>query len=254
VLRASSNRPELYFVLQESDRSIKKGTADDPESGSARDCVMTQERMQAIADHVLEQIAIQYGATSTRDFRVIELVLSAVVNGPQRTGWDLVTHLDRQRAFSERTFGPGMRTAGVCDHIRKELTEIAAKPDDLGEWVDVILLALDGAWRAGHSSMAIAQGIHAKQERNEKRSWPDWRTAPTDQAIEHVRDDQAPAVPELMTPQQRIQYPPFSHGRIVCRGCSNVVAQCRCARHVEVVGYVDKCGKCPGASNGSQQP
>jgi hypothetical protein len=102
-----------------------------------------------------------------------------------RGGFDLVAHLHRQRAFSERTFGPGARTAGVIDHIRKELTEIEAAPNDLSEWIDVVLLALDGAWRAGFTPEQIAAGIAAKQARNETRTWPDWRTAPADKAIEH---------------------------------------------------------------------
>ena len=101
--------------------------------------------------------------------------------------FDLVTHLVRQRAFSERTFGPGLRTAGVCDHIRKELKEVEAKPVDLMEWVDVILLALDGAWRAGYSPDAICIAIDMKQEKNERRVWPDWRTADPTKAIEHDR-------------------------------------------------------------------
>lgn len=105
--------------------------------------------------------------------------------------FDLVAHLHRQREFSERTFGPGTRTAGVLDHIRKELNEIEAKPDDVSEWVDVILLALDGAWRAGFSPEQIARAIAAKQERNESRKWPDWRTADPEKAIEHVRGDKA---------------------------------------------------------------
>ncbi len=103
--------------------------------------------------------------------------------------YDLIAHLDRQREFSKRTFGPGTRTAGVLDHIRRELLEIALKPDDLSEWIDVVLLALDGAWRAGHSPLAIAQALAAKQAKNEQRAWPDWRTAPTDRAIEHVRPE-----------------------------------------------------------------
>ena len=107
--------------------------------------------------------------------------------------WDLIAHLERQRAWSEKTFGPGDRTAGVCDHIRKELREIEANPHDLMEWVDVILLALDGAWRAGNSSIAIAAAINHKQGRNESRVWPDWRTAEPGKAIEHDRS--ADAVP-----------------------------------------------------------
>lgn len=101
--------------------------------------------------------------------------------------YDLVAHLQRQKAFSERTFGPGQRTAGVLDHIRKELREIEAEPGDLGEWIDVVLLAFDGAWRAGHSPENIAEALLLKQARNEQRNWPDWRTQPTDRAIEHVR-------------------------------------------------------------------
>lgn len=96
-------------------------------------------------------------------------------------------HLEEQRAWSERTFGPGPRTLGVVDHIRKELKEILDNPDDLNEWVDVIILGFDGAWRAGHEPQEILDAIVAKQLRNRRRTWPDWRTMSTDQAIEHDR-------------------------------------------------------------------
>ena len=101
--------------------------------------------------------------------------------------FDLVAHLKRQRNFSEKTFGPGMRTKGLCDHIRKELEEIQAKPLDVSEWVDVIILALDGAWRCGHTPEGIAKAILAKQIKNEGRTWPDWREVGQDKAIEHDR-------------------------------------------------------------------
>lgn len=100
---------------------------------------------------------------------------------------DLVAHLYRQRAFSKATFGPGERTAGVINHIRKELLEIQADPLEISEWIDVILLALDGAWRAGYSPEEIAAALMAKQDKNENRDWPDWRTSAPDKAIEHVR-------------------------------------------------------------------
>lgn len=100
---------------------------------------------------------------------------------------DLVAHLQRQRAFSERTFGPGPRVAGVLEHLRRELTEIEANPGDVFEWVDVVLLAFDGAWRAGFTPEQIAEALTAKQARNEARDWPDWRTVAADQPIEHVR-------------------------------------------------------------------
>lgn len=102
----------------------------------------------------------------------------------------LVEHLERQRKFSRRTFGPGARTQGVIDHIRKELAEIEQAPHDLTEWVDVILLGLDGAWRAGFEPWQIAAAIETKQTMNENRKWPDWRTAQPGKAIEHDRTDQ----------------------------------------------------------------
>ncbi len=102
---------------------------------------------------------------------------------------DLIRHLQRQRKFSLKTFGPGRRTDGVLDHIRKELKEIEESPVDLEEWIDVVMLALDGAWRAGHTPVEIAAALGAKQTKNEARDWPDWRTADPSRAIEHVRTE-----------------------------------------------------------------
>jgi hypothetical protein len=96
-------------------------------------------------------------------------------------------YLAHQRSWSEETFGPGPRLLGVLDHIRKELIEIEADPTDLGEWVDVIILGFDGAWRAGWEPQEIIHAIQMKQAKNETRTWPDWRTVNTDFAIEHDR-------------------------------------------------------------------
>lgn len=103
--------------------------------------------------------------------------------------YDLIAHLKRQREFSAKTFGPGDRAAGVRDHIRKELGEIEAEPVGarLEEWIDVVLLALDGAWRDGHEPEEIVDALFEKQARNELRQWPDWRTQSPDKAIEHVK-------------------------------------------------------------------
>ena len=101
----------------------------------------------------------------------------------------LASHIYRQREFSRQTFGPGERTQGVIDHIRKELKEIEACPGDLEEWIDVIILAIDGAWRVGFTPTEIEAALERKQTKNERRNWPDWRTAPKDKAIEHIRED-----------------------------------------------------------------
>jgi hypothetical protein len=109
------------------------------------------------------------------------------MSNPDVIPWTLLAHLYRQRRFSERTFGPGPRTQGVVDHIRKELIEIEQRPDDLSEWIDVVLLAFDGAWRAGHEPHTIIEKLAEKQLINEHRKWPDWRTAPAGKAIEHTK-------------------------------------------------------------------
>ena len=112
---------------------------------------------------------------------------------------DLKQHLIRQMAFSHSTFGPGERTAGVIDHIRKELDEVIAADGDSAEWVDVVILALDGLTRrlafVGGGDRAdpemvadsVCRMIVGKQSRNEARVWPDWRTVDQDKAIEHDR-------------------------------------------------------------------
>lgn len=102
-------------------------------------------------------------------------------------------HLMRQREFSEKAFGPmtpdNDRTAGVIDHIREETDEAEKNPRDISEWIDIALLAFDGALRNGFSPEEISQALDAKQTKNENREWPDWRTAPKGKAINHVRTD-----------------------------------------------------------------
>jgi Protein of unknown function (DUF550) len=108
---------------------------------------------------------------------------------------DIVEYYKRQIEWSERTFGPGERSRGVVDHIRKELHEIEADPHDLMEWVDVVILAMDGFWRHGGKAEDFLPMLLAKQTKNMNRSWPDWRTMSPDRAIEHVRTDEPPKAP-----------------------------------------------------------
>jgi hypothetical protein len=99
--------------------------------------------------------------------------------------FSITAYLSRQWEWSKRTFGPGKRTLGIIDHITKELREIAAKPDDLSEWVDVAILAMDGYWRHGGTPEQFMRDMQAKQDKNFARVWP----APTseDVAVEHDR-------------------------------------------------------------------
>lgn len=114
---------------------------------------------------------------------------------------DLRQHLLRQMAFSHATFGPGKRTNGVIDHIKKELNEIIADGGvvDPSEWVDVVILALDGLTRElAYNSQDkrsdpekvaddVCKMILFKQTRNESRNWPNWRVSDPNKAIEHVK-------------------------------------------------------------------
>ena len=108
--------------------------------------------------------------------------------------------INRQRAFSLETFGPDYR--GVPEHIVEELLEVEAAvtegEDELAEWVDVILLGIDGAQRCGHlpaegqakrrpSAEEICEALLKKLRHNsEVRLWPDWRLSSPDEPIGHV--------------------------------------------------------------------
>jgi hypothetical protein len=120
-------------------------------------------------------------------------------------GVDFGETLSRQAQFSARTFGPGARTKGVIDHLRKEVAEVEKNPSDLLEWIDVAILAFDGAWRQlaygefvkaeppeteqdFNKLAAVICGLYLmKLRRNRQRTWPDWRTQSPDKAIEHYR-------------------------------------------------------------------
>lgn len=95
--------------------------------------------------------------------------------------------IHRQRQWSRTTFGPGRRTLGIIKHIQKELQEIEADPTDVEEWVDVMILAMDGAWRSGACPEQIVHTLREKQSKNRKRQWPDWRTFSENDPSEHVK-------------------------------------------------------------------
>lgn len=94
--------------------------------------------------------------------------LQAMPDGP----WFVIeAYLRRQEIWSARTFGHGVRTVEITKHIKKELAEILAKPHDLTEWIDVMILAMDGFWRAGGDPRAIMDYLQAKQNVNFARAW-----------------------------------------------------------------------------------
>lgn len=98
--------------------------------------------------------------------------------------------IEKYREFSFRTFGPAdpeVTTEGVIDHIQQELAEVWEHPEDVEEWIDIVILAIDGAYRNGHSPQEIIDAYHAKCEKNFNREWPDWRVMDRRRAVEHIR-------------------------------------------------------------------
>lgn len=115
------------------------------------------------------------------------------------SSYDLHKHLVKAIKFSRDTYGPGFRYEGVLDHIEKEIKEIRAKPSDLEEWIDIWILAMDGATRCVEEhcgqkvkyedvAAACISMLKTKVKKNYSRKWPDWRTADPNKAIEHLRE------------------------------------------------------------------
>ena len=162
-------------------------------------------------------------------------------------------HLAGQRAWSLATFGPGSRLLGVLDHIRKELKEIEDDPTDVAEWVDVIILAFDGAWRAGWEPQQIIDAIKAKQARNEARTWPDWRTVSPDAAIEHIAEA-APTADERCDIARHARphatWGDDPSGSCGCAGCDG----CPCATPDAEAAPVCDDDACPGVGRACPYP
>lgn len=195
----------VHAILDETARAIQAGKGWRPASelppckqgGIASERVLVRRGNQLFIDVAYydwkptekDYMQSQFGDFKPRFYCGVEqwIPVDEAIAALAGVGFDMLAHLQRQREWSERTFGPGPRTQGVIDHIRKELLEVLADPADFSEWIDVIILALDGAWRAGASPQEIISGIVAKQTKNEGRIWPDWRTADPNKAIEHDR-------------------------------------------------------------------
>jgi hypothetical protein len=96
----------------------------------------------------------------------------------------------KQFQWSRATFGEGYRMVAILQHIRDELAEVKAKPDDPVEWIDVALLALDGAWRCRNLDADSVMALMVeKMRKNRTRKW-----APVtgDEPCRHVEESALP--------------------------------------------------------------
>ena len=85
---------------------------------------------------------------------------------------ELMAYIAKQKVWSGITFGNGKRTKGITNHIRLELKEIEDDSDRPNEWIDVVILALDGAWRTGATPKQIVEILKEKQIINFNREFP----------------------------------------------------------------------------------
>jgi hypothetical protein len=201
-------RMEIVGALTDAGIYMLAGDSDPTASGEIESAVRRLASFKRDFDQIVNSLtpAWDYVHMHHEELGVVyrsvdktKAVVDAFLSSRTTPVFDLVAHLERQAKFSLATFGPGPRVKMVLDHIHKELIEIEAKPADLYEWVDVVLLALDGAWRAGFEPKDIAGALAGKLAQNEARSWPDWREQDPDKAIEHAHDGAEATAAEPMT-------------------------------------------------------
>lgn len=78
----------------------------------------------------------------------------------------LLHYIQRQNDWSARVF-PNKTVHSITSHIRKEIKqELQPHPQDLIEWIDVVILAFDGAYTDGFTPQQIVRALE------------DWLVAP----------------------------------------------------------------------------
>jgi len=75
-------------------------------------------------------------------------------------------YIQKHIGWSLSIFGEGRRTDELLAHIEEEIAGVRANPTDVFEWIGIIILALDGAWRAGNSPIKIVSALNEKQTAN----------------------------------------------------------------------------------------
>lgn len=103
---------------------------------------------------------------------------------------DLASYVRDHRAWSEKTFLTTTAT-GITKHIEKECVEVRKWPTDLEEWIDIMILAVDGYWRHGGLPEELLPRLRAKQRKNIGRKWVS--TGNPDDPVEHDRSDEVAA-------------------------------------------------------------
>jgi hypothetical protein len=105
---------------------------------------------------------------------------------------DMLDFFERQQEWSYETFGPPSVRGpiGPLKHLEKEAREAYTEEDPekrKEEIADCLFLVFDAAHRAGMSYAELSMVAMAKLKKNKARTWPDWRNADPNSAVEHER-------------------------------------------------------------------
>lgn len=94
----------------------------------------------------------------------------------------------RHAAWSRKTFGADdvRGPEGPLKHLRKEVEEALAQPQDKHEYADLLLLVMDSARRAGLTSRGLVLAGFEKLAINEQRTWP--ALTDVNEPVFHERD------------------------------------------------------------------
>lgn len=95
------------------------------------------------------------------------------------------SYIEDHHTWSRHALGAADRREGITKHVELEVKELRASGYDLTEWVDIIILGIDGALQCAGPE-EVAKALEIKQKLNIARLWPE---VPADQAREHDRAD-----------------------------------------------------------------
>lgn len=78
------------------------------------------------------------------------------------------------QSWSRRTFGPAYERGpvGPLKHIKKEVDEALAEPQDIVEYADILILLFDATWRAGFTEQDLLEAANEKLVKIATREYP----------------------------------------------------------------------------------
>jgi len=120
---------------------------------------------------------------------IIAALWESVHKAAAQQGLHPFDHLwGEQAKFSQKTFGPDQERGpiGAIRHLQEEAKELEAKPDDVVEYADCLLLILDAARRNGMTPDDLLYQAFTKLQVNRRRKWP--KPAAADQPIKHISE------------------------------------------------------------------